>query len=189
MSLLKIKIGGRDGLDCALAVLNSRPDAKLIVDANEALSAQDLITFQNELAGRAVVLIEQPMPAGESMPPGVSERRPVICADEALHTQKDLEHLWAAGYRAVNIKLDKAGGLTGALEIAKSAKDMGFEIMLGCMVSSSLAMAPALLLESFADYVDLDGALLLADDHKDKMLYEGGTIAPAPNTLWGWPRG
>ncbi len=184
-SVLKIKVGATDGLKSALAVMNARPDAELIIDANEALDGESLSRFQSTLAGWPVLMIEQPMPAGSAMPSGVSTTLPIMCADEALHTSGDLEMLWAQGFRAVNIKMDKAGGLTEGLALARAAKAKGFVIMLGCMVGSSLAMAPAMILESFADVVDLDGALLLARDHSGGLRYDDGKVWPAPRTLWG----
>lgn len=188
-TLLKIKIGGPKGLDCALAVINARKDAQLIIDANEALTAAELEDFQTALIDKPITLIEQPLPAGTALPElTAAARLPIICADESLHTRRDLDKLWNEGYRAVNIKLDKAGGLTEAHAAVKSAQAMGFKIMLGCMVSSSLSMAPALLLESYADIIDLDGPLLLAKDHNDAMVYAEGCVGPAPKTLWGYPR-
>lgn len=186
--LLKIKIGDLDGLDCALAVLKARPDAKLIIDANEALKPNELAGFQSKLAGESVALIEQPIAAGTALPGAIENSLPLMCADESLHTTADLSRLWTEGYRAVNIKLDKAGGLSEGIELAKAAKAMGFKIMLGCMVSSSLSMAPALVLESYADIIDLDGALLLARDHENGMRYDNGHVYPAPKALWGYPR-
>ncbi len=186
--VLKIKIGDTNGLQCALAVLKARPDVELIIDANEALDAKKLRHFQDVLSHKAVALIEQPMPAGSSLPDDTASRSPIICADESLHTAQDLSRLWDEGYRAVNIKLDKAGGLTEAHSLAAAAKDRGFYIMLGCMVSSSLSMAPAMLLEGYADIIDLDGALLLAKDHSNGMIYEKGHVNPAPPHLWGHPR-
>lgn len=187
-TLLKIKISRKNGLNCALAVLDARPDAQLIIDANEALSTDALSRFQTVLADRAVALIEQPLPVGLALPTGSAKVGPTICADESLHIRGDLARLWDEGYRAVNIKLDKAGGLSEAAELAKVAKAMGFHIMLGCMVSSSLSIAPAMVLESLADVIDLDGALLLASDHTDGMIYEKGMVKPAPKSLWGYPR-
>lgn len=187
-NLLKIKVGQEDALACALAVMEARPDVQLIIDANEAMAENDLKAFQSRLKDYPVALIEQPFPAGVALPPSCAKARPVICADESLHTASDLKTLWDQGFRAVNIKLDKAGGLSESVILAKQAKAMGFKIMLGCMVGSSLAMAPALLLERFADIIDLDGALLLARDHEDGMVYSGGMISPAPKTLWGYPR-
>lgn len=187
-NLLKIKIGSNDGLKSALAVMEQRPDAQLIIDANEALDEDAMKKFQTALTSKPVALIEQPMPATQKLPFATANRRPVICADEALHTRNDLQRLWHEGYRAVNIKLDKAGGLTEALALTQTAKEMGFIIMLGCMVGSSLAMAPALLLESYADIIDLDGAALLARDHSDGVSYKDGKIWPAPNHFWGHSR-
>ena len=110
---------------------------------------------------------------------------PIFCADESLHTAKELDHLWDAGYRAVNVKLDKCGGLTAGLELMQAAKAKGFVIMAGCMVGTSLAMAPIMMLESFADYIDLDGPLLLAKDRKKGLRYEGPIIYPPSQELWG----
>ena len=186
--LLKIKISDHDGLACALAVIDARPDVSLIVDANESLTSETLAAFQSALAGKAVALIEQPLPASTSLPEHVAGQLPPLCADESLHTRSDLDRLWREGYRAVNIKLDKAGGLSEAYELARTAKGMGFYIMLGCMVSSSLSMAPAMLLEGLADVIDLDGAALLSQDHEDGMVYENGFVCPAPKSLWGYPR-
>ena len=187
-TLLKIKTGNKNGLQCALAVLEARPDVTLIIDANESMTANELYTFQDMLRAKSVALIEQPLPAGLALPEGTANRLPVICADESLHTAENLSRLWNEGYRAVNIKLDKAGGLTEAHHLAITAKSMGFQIMLGCMVSSSLSMAPAMLLESYADVIDLDGALLLAKDHNGGMVYKNGNITEASPNLWGYPR-
>lgn len=187
-TLLKMKTGQSEAIDCAAAVLEARPDAQLIIDANEALTSAQCRDMQNALAGTRVRLIEQPIPAGSPLPDPNGESRPIICADEALHTRSDIPALWAAGYRAVNIKLDKAGGLTEGVKLARAAKAQGFQIMLGCMVGTSLAMMPALLMESFADVIDLDGALLLEKDRENGVGYEGGKILPAPHSFWGYPR-
>lgn len=182
--VLKMKIGGEDGLGCILAVLSARPDAQLIVDANEALNPGALEAMQKQLSGKAVVMIEQPLPASDShiYNPALL---PPICADEALHTVADLDRLWEMGYRAVNVKLDKCGGLTAGLKLMRAAKDKGFTIMAGCMVSSSLAMAPTMMLESFADVIDLDGPLLLARDIENGLRYDGAKIYPPTRDLWG----
>jgi len=184
--ILKLKIDGPDGLLACLAVLNARPDAQLIIDANEALSPDDLPGFRNALAHAPVLMIEQPLRANifnqiENAPSNL----PILCADESLHTRVDLQKLWDAGYRAVNVKLDKCGGLTEALTLMREAKSMGFLIMAGCMVSTSLAMAPMMVLESFADFIDLDGPLLLAKDIPNGMRYEGAIINPPTSELWG----
>lgn len=182
--LLKMKLGQQYGQACIEAVMKARPDAALIVDANEALSADDTKSLQAFLSGSATALIEQPMPASakQSFNPNLT---PIICADESLHTREDLDTLWMAGYRAVNVKLDKCGGLTEGLALMQAAKDKGFTIMAGCMVSSSLAMAPMMILESFADYIDLDGPLLLADDVPHGLEYKGSRVHPPSRELWG----
>jgi L-alanine-DL-glutamate epimerase-like enolase superfamily enzyme len=109
----------------------------------------------------------------------------IVCADEGLHTIDDLENLWALGYRAVNVKLDKCGGPIAAQALCLKAKQMGFVIMAGCMVGSSLAMAPMMTLESLCDIIDLDGALLLAEDIENGMRYDGATVYPPKPILWG----
>lgn len=179
---LKIKIG-EGGLDQVLAVAEARPDAQLIIDANEALGAATLPAFLNALSGLNIALIEQPLAAGhlESLP----KTDLIICADEGLHSITDLENLWKLGYRAVNVKLDKCGGPFAARDLAARAKDMGFTVMAGCMVGSSLAMAPMMTLESLCDIIDLDGALLLAEDIENGLRYEAATVHPPSRALWG----
>jgi len=141
--LLKIKIDSLGGLDGCLAVMEARPDAKLIIDANEALNAEEAGQMQLAFASKAVVMIEQPLPRGDyDQIPNTPNALPVFCADESLHTAKDLERLWNAGYRAVNVKLDKCGGLTEGVNLMRAARAKGFTVMAGCMVGTSLAMAP-----------------------------------------------
>lgn len=184
--LLKIKIGNHDGLASCLAIMEARPDAELIIDANEALTSHHLNEFQRALHGKPVVMIEQPLlQAHDKLIPNTPNTLPIFCADESLHTAKDLDRLWTAGYRAVNVKLDKCGGLTEGLKLMQAAKAKGFIIMAGCMVGTSLAMAPIMVLESFADYIDLDGPLLLAKDRKKSLHYEGPIIHPPSRELWG----
>lgn len=189
-TLLKIKIGDyRNGLDAALAIMDARPDAELIIDANEALSLKEAASLRSALANYPVVLIEQPVPSKASGSFSDPQALPIICADESLHTSDDLPRLWRQGYRAVNIKLDKTGGLTEAVTLLNTARSMGFVIMVGCMVGTSLALAPATLLMGYADVVDLDGALLLSKDREDGLVYDGQTVAPTSQGLWGYPRG
>ena len=184
--LLKVKIGGPEGLAACLAVMEARPDAELIIDANEALPPGALGDFQMALEDKPVIMIEQPIAqAQDEHIPHAPNALPIFCADESLHTAKDLERLWDAGYRAVNVKLDKCGGLTAGLELMQAAKAKGFIIMAGCMVGTSLAMAPIMMLESFADYIDLDGPLLLAKDRKNGLRYKGPIIHPPTRELWG----
>lgn len=183
-SLLKLKIGDKNGLSCCQAVLNARPDAALIIDANEAMSASDLSALADLNGAKNIALVEQPYPAGNDHKFTIGHPL-AICADESLHTSNDLLALKQAGYRAVNVKLDKTGGLTEALKVMKKAKELDFQIMAGCMVGSSLAMAPMMMLESFADYIDLDGPLLLSKDHSPSLKYKGGQICPPESNLWG----
>lgn len=179
---LKIKIG-TGGLEQVLAVAAARPDARLIIDANEALDAAALPAFLEALSSLNIALIEQPLPACHQTPlPSTSL---AICADEGLHSIEDLNSLWALGYRAVNVKLDKCGGPIAARDLILRAKDMGFTVMAGCMVGSSLAMAPMMTLESLCDIIDLDGALLLAQDIENGLRYEVATVYPPIKSLWG----
>lgn len=184
--ILKLKIGGSDGLAACLAVLKARPGAQLIIDANEALMPGELGAFRRRLSKAPVLLIEQPLKtANYHKIDGGPHDLPVLCADESLHTREDLTILWDAGYRAVNVKLDKCGGLTEGVALMKQAKSMGFLIMAGCMVGTSLAMAPMMVLESYADFIDLDGPLLLAKDVKNGLKFEGPIIHPPKAVLWG----
>jgi L-alanine-DL-glutamate epimerase-like enolase superfamily enzyme len=179
---LKIKIG-IDGLEHVQAVASARPDARLIIDANEALTPADLPQFLSALSGLNIALIEQPLPAGHSEI--LPETDLIICADEGLHSIDDLDRLWSQGYRAVNVKMDKCGGPIAARDLILKAKSMGFIIMAGCMVGSSLAMAPMLTLESLCDIIDLDGPLLLASDIEQGLSYDGAIVSPPSSELWG----
>jgi len=184
--LLKIKIGSEDSLESCLAVMDARPDAELIIDANEALHPNDVSDFRKVLKNKPVVMIEQPIADNVfDQIPNQPENLPIFCADESLHTEKDLTKLWQAGYRAVNIKLDKCGGLTAGLKLMQYAKKRGFITLAGCMVGTSLAMAPMMILESFADYIDLDGPLLLSKDINNGIVYDGPIIHPPKPKLWG----
>lgn len=187
-TVLKLKIDGAVGLKAAKAVMAARPDVELIIDANEALGADDIIAFQSALTGYPVLLIEQPVPAKIALTSRVNPNvLPIICADESLHTRKDLQALWNAGYRAVNIKLDKCGGLTEGISLMREAKAMGFVIMAGCMVGTSLAMAPMLHIAGLADIIDLDGPALLARDCEQGLTYNRGCVSVPPKALWGYP--
>lgn len=184
--ILKLKIDGLRGLDACVAVMRARPDAQLIIDANESLSPTDLKQFRSKLSAHPVLMIEQPLKASAFDQVGNSpDQLPILCADESLHTTADLRKLWDAGYRAVNVKLDKCGGMSEALTLIKTAKQMGFVVMAGCMVGTSLAMAPIMALSSFADVLDLDGPLLLKEDIGYGLKYEGPIIYPPTKKLWG----
>jgi L-alanine-DL-glutamate epimerase-like enolase superfamily enzyme len=182
--LLKLKIGGPEDLDRVRAVRGAAPASRLIVDANEALSFDDLTRLAPDFARLGVVLIEQPLKAGEDEALAGYDSPLLLCADESLHTRADLAPC-AGRYGCVNIKLDKAGGLTEAMALEREARTMGLRTMIGCMVSTSLAMAPALLLAQDAQFVDLDGPLLLARDREPGLTYRGSIIEPPDPALWG----
>jgi L-Ala-D/L-Glu epimerase len=184
LPLLKLKLGGV-GDDARLrAIRSARPDARLIGDANEAWTPETLAALLAVADETGVDLIEQPLPADQDGALVGCSRKVVICADESLHTREDLPRI-AQRYDAINIKLDKTGGLTEALALRDEARKLRLKIMVGCMVSTSLAMAPALMIADQADYVDLDGPLLLAQDRRPGLTITNGIIAPPPRELWG----
>lgn len=182
--LLKVKLGG-DGDGARIAAVRAgAPKSRLIVDANEAWREANLAANLAACEAAAVELIEQPLPAGDDAALRGLASPIAICADESLHTVADLAGL-RDRYSAINIKLDKAGGLTEALAMAAEARRLGYRIMIGCMVGTSLAMAPATLLARLADFVDLDGPLLLARDRIPGLRYEGSAMWPPEAALWG----
>jgi L-alanine-DL-glutamate epimerase-like enolase superfamily enzyme len=182
--LLKVKLGGDGDPERIRAVRAGAPDAMLIVDANEAWTPENLADNLAAAEAAGVRLIEQPLPAGRDGALAGIARRVPVCADESLHGSGDLAAL-RDRYDAVNIKLDKAGGLTTALEIVAAAERAGLAVMVGCMVGTSLAMAPAILAAQRADFVDLDGPLLLARDRDPGLTYDGSTVYPPEPALWG----
>lgn len=182
--MLKLKIGGPDDLDRIAAVRAAAPRTRLVVDANEALSFQDLRRLAPELKALDVKLVEQPLPAGEDAALEGYDSPVPLCADESLHTRAELDAC-VRRYTHVNVKLDKAGGLTEALALTAAAKAVGLQIMSGCMVATSLAIAPALLIAQGAAFVDLDGAMLLAHDREPGLEVIGSVIAPPTPALWG----
>ncbi|MGE5269907.1 MAG: N-acetyl-D-Glu racemase DgcA, partial [Thiohalocapsa sp.] len=182
--LLKLKLGGDGDVERVRAVRRAAPAARLIVDANEGWDERDLVRVMPALAEFGVELIEQPLPAEDDSALARVPRAIPVCADESCHTRADLERL-AGKYDAVNIKLDKAGGLTEALALAEAAAARGFKVMVGCMVGTSLAMAPALLVAQRAQFVDLDAPLLLAADRVPGLRYDGSTVYPPEPALWG----
>jgi L-alanine-DL-glutamate epimerase-like enolase superfamily enzyme len=183
-ALLKVKLGADGDADRIAAVRRAAPKAALIVDANEGWSAQNLTANLAACANAGVELVEQPLPAGKDGALASLGRPIPICADESVHGRASLAALQGK-YDAVNIKLDKTGGLTEALAMAAQAEQMGFAVMAGCMVATSLAMAPAMLLAQRARYVDLDGPLLLARDRPDGLRYTGSQVFPPKPALWG----
>jgi L-alanine-DL-glutamate epimerase-like enolase superfamily enzyme len=182
--LLKIKLGGDDDGRRIAAVRKAAPDSELIVDANEAWTSDNLEQNLRECAEARVMLVEQPLPAGQDEALKRIRRPLAVCADESVHDRASLDGL-RERYDAVNIKLDKTGGLTEALAMADAAQALGFQIMIGCMVATSLAMAPAMLLAQQARFVDLDGPLLLARDRDGGLRYEGSLVYPPEAALWG----
>ena len=184
LPLLKLKVTGDGDLQRVTAVRGGAPDSRLIVDANEGWRPEMLDSLLPALAGLGVELVEQPLPAESDDILLGREFAIPLCADEACHTRADLDRLHGR-YPMINVKLDKSGGLSEALALVREARARGFRIMVGCMVGSSLAMAPALLLTPFAEYVDLDGPLLLARDCQPGLCYDGVTVHPPEAELWG----
>jgi L-alanine-DL-glutamate epimerase-like enolase superfamily enzyme len=184
LPLLKVKVGGADDRARIRAVAKAAPQARIILDANEGWTDDNIRDNLAAAAEFGVALVEQPLPAGrDAILRDIAHPVP-ICADESLHSADDLDRL-AGLYEAVNIKLDKTGGLTAALALRRRARALGFGVMVGCMVGTSLAMAPALLVAQDADFVDLDGPLLLARDRSPGLLYRGALVSPPEPALWG----
>ena len=182
--LLKIKLGGAGDPERIAAVRRAAPSSELIVDANEGWNAANLAENLAACAAAGVTLVEQPLPAGADEALASIKRPIAVCADESVHDRLSLAAL-VGRYDAVNIKLDKAGGLTEALAMVAEAERLGFDIMVGSMVATSLAMAPAVLLAQRARIADLDGPLLLAKDRPDGLRYDGSLVYPPTSALWG----
>ncbi len=182
--ILKVKLGAEGDTERMHAVRCARPDARLIGDANEGWAGDTLEALLKCAAEHNFETIEQPLPAAEDHLLGQIPHPLPICADESVHTTADLSHI-AMRYDAINIKLDKTGGLTEAIRLAKAARRTGLKIMLGSMVCTSLSIAPALLLAPFADWIDLDGPLLLSRDRDPGLTYRGPTILPPSAGVWG----
>lgn len=186
--LLKIKLGGDlgEGGDLARleAVRQGAPDSTLIVDANEGWSASDYDSVAPIMTSLGVALVEQPLPAAADEELSGRTRPLPVCADESCHDRASLDAM-VGKYDVINIKLDKTGGLTEALALRSAARSRGLSVMVGCMLSSSLSMAPAVLLAQGAEYVDLDGPLLLAEDREFPIVFEGSLMHPAGARLWG----
>jgi L-alanine-DL-glutamate epimerase-like enolase superfamily enzyme len=182
--LLKVKLGGAGDPARIAAVRRAAPRSELIADANESWTQEDLVTNLAACARAGVTLVEQPLPADNDEPLTRVTHPCPICADESVHGRGSLPAL-SGKYDAVNIKLDKTGGLTEALALAEDAERLGFSLMVGCMVATSLAMAPAMLVAQRARVVDLDGPLLLVRDRDDGLRYEGSLVHPSIPALWG----
>jgi L-Ala-D/L-Glu epimerase len=182
--LLKIKLGGEGDMARLEAVRRGAPGARIIVDANEGWTLEAYAELAPVLVRLGVGMVEQPLPAGRDEALAEIERILPVCADESCHDRASLPDL-RGKYDMVNIKLDKTGGLTEALELRRAAREEGYRIMVGCMVGSSLAMAPAMLVAQGAAVTDLDGPLLLAEDRDPPLTYDAHGVHPAPPTLWG----
>ena len=182
--LLKLKLAGEGDLDRVAAVRANAPQARLIVDANEAWNITDYENLAPELVRLGVEMLEQPFPAGADGCLASLPRPLAVCADESCHAVDSLDGL-EGRYDVVNIKLDKTGGLTEALRMKALAEERGFMVMVGCMVATSLSMAPAFLLAQGTHYVDLDGPLLLANDRQPGLRFEGSRAYSPDRALWG----
>jgi L-alanine-DL-glutamate epimerase-like enolase superfamily enzyme len=182
--LLKIKLGTPDDMPRLEAVRRGAPEATIIVDANEGWSADVYADLAPHLVRLGVALVEQPLPAGEDDALLGMERPVPVCADESCHDRESLPKL-KGKYDVVNIKLDKAGGLTEALKLREAALAEGYDVMVGCMVGTSLAMAPAVLLAQGARVTDLDGPLLLAEDRDHALTFDTSGVHPPKAALWG----
>jgi len=182
--LLKLKLAGEGDMERVQAVREGAPDARVIVDANEGWSIEEYVAYAPSLHRLGVAMIEQPFPADADEALHDLSRPVPVCADESCHDRGSLPAL-AGRYDMVNIKLDKTGGLTEALALKREAAEQGFEIMVGCMLATSLSMAPALYLCRDAAFVDLDGPLLLEHDRPEGLHIEDTTIHPPQPALWG----
>ena len=182
--LLKIKLGTPDDMPRLEAVRAGAPDARIIVDANEGWSAEVYADLAPHLLRLGVALVEQPLPAGEDDALLGVDRPVPLCADESCHDRASLPKL-KGKYDMANIKLDKTGGLTEALALRDAARAAGYDVMVGCMVGSSLAMAPAVLVAQGAAITDLDGPLLLAEDRDVSLVFDEAGVHPSDASLWG----
>ncbi|WP_062011417.1 N-acetyl-D-Glu racemase DgcA [Aureimonas sp. AU4] len=184
--VLKIKLGGGDGLDGERleAVRQAAPEARLLIDANEGWRGDVLAQHMRQAAAIGASVVEQPLPASDDIMLANLSRPLPVCADESVHGADSIAAL-AGRYDFLNLKLDKTGGLTEGLRFLREARAHGFGVMVGCMVGTSLSMAPALLLAQEAEFVDLDGPLLLSRDREPGLRYEGSRVFPATPALWG----
>lgn len=182
--LLKLKLGQEGDVERLRLIREAAPNSRLIVDANEGWTPGELPHLLKACAAVGVELIEQPLPAENDEALFRITHDVPVCADESAHDRRNL-HMLVGKYDAINIKLDKTGGLTEALALAQAAKELNFRIMVGCMLSTSLAMAPAMLVAQFAHVIDLDGPLLLARDRNPGITFDGSLMYPAEPELWG----
>jgi len=184
VKLLKIKLDDQQVVAKIAAIRDCAPEVDIIIDANEAWTYETLIQYSTALLDFNISMIEQPLPAGDDAQLKEISHPIALCADESCHTCDDLPKLKGC-YEIVNIKLDKTGGLTEALALAERAKQQGFRIMVGCMLSTSLSIAPALALTPYAEFIDLDGPRWLAQDREGGMVYDQGVVKLADPNFWG----
>ncbi|MDP1702349.1 MAG: dipeptide epimerase [Aestuariivirga sp.] len=182
--LLKLKLGGEGDVERLRLIRAAAPASRLIIDANEGWTPGDLPQLLKACAAVGVELVEQPLPVADDEALLSITHDVPICADESAHDRRNL-HKLVGKYDAINIKLDKTGGLTEALALAHSARELNFKIMVGCMIATSLAMAPAMLVAQFAQVIDLDGPLLLARDRNPGISFDGSLMYPPEPELWG----
>jgi L-alanine-DL-glutamate epimerase-like enolase superfamily enzyme len=182
--LLKLKFGQEGDIERLRLIREAAPTSRLIIDANEGWTPEELPNLLKTCAAVGVELVEQPLPAGDDEALLRITHDVPVCADESAHDRRNLHQL-VGKYDAINIKLDKTGGLTEALALAQAAKELNFRIMVGCMLSTSLSMAPAMLVAQFAHVIDLDGPLLLARDRNPGITFDGSLMYPAEPELWG----
>ncbi|WP_086464397.1 N-acetyl-D-Glu racemase DgcA [Oceanibaculum nanhaiense] len=182
--LLKLKLTGDGDLERVEAIHRNAPKARLIVDANEGWSLEQYLRYAPALVDLGVEMIEQPLKAAEDAPLAGAEHPLPVCADESCHDLRSLEHM-VGKYEMINIKLDKTGGLTEALRLKAAAEKAGLGVMVGCMIGTSLSMAPGIIAGQGAKVVDLDAPLLLAEDRPGGLTYEGSIVYPPSRELWG----
>ncbi|PZF78672.1 dipeptide epimerase [Aestuariivirga litoralis] len=182
--LLKLKLGRDGDAERLKLVRKNAPNSRLIIDANEGWTAENLAAMLAACADVGVELVEQPLPAGNDDALLGLSRAVTVCADESAHGLDSLDQL-IGKYDAINVKLDKTGGLTPAIALARAARERDLGIMVGCMLATSLAMAPAFLLSPLAEVIDLDGPLLLKQDRQPAVRFDGSLMQPPPPTLWG----
>ncbi len=182
--LLKVKLDQNDIRAKVTAIRKAAPKPRIIIDPNESWTMQELTELDDFFVAQKIDLLEQPLPVDADAGLMAYKGKTPICADESCHTRADLEGLQGK-YQVVNIKLDKSGGLSEAIKLKQTAQGMGFDIMVGCMVASSLAMAPAMLLASGADFIDLDGPIWLSTDRPHGLQINKGVITELPKGLWG----
>jgi L-alanine-DL-glutamate epimerase-like enolase superfamily enzyme len=182
--LLKLKLGREGDAERLKHIRRNAPNSRLIIDANEGWTPDNLAQMLAACADVGVELVEQPLPAGNDEALRHIRRPIAVCADESAHDRDGLDQL-VGKYDAINIKLDKTGGLTEAIALARASEARGLKIMVGCMLATSLGMAPAFLLSPLADFIDLDGPLLLKKDRDPGIRFEGSLMYPPPRELWG----